>query len=276
MWLLLIPALYLGAILGGQRAILFPSFVAKTPDGFEMKRAFPQAEKISLRDGQGEAWLFLAPQNSSDKTPRPLVIYFHGNGENADTATFIVEPYLKRGVSVMIPEYPGYGRSLGQTTKDSILRDASEAYDLVVARPEVDRAHVVFHGMSLGGGVAAEMTRRKEAADLILQSTFTSVMDRAWERGVPGFLVYDRFDTKSSLEKFLKPTLILHGNQDPVIPVAHGIELAKSCPDRCVFQELTGGHNDLLYRDGRRYWQSVDRFLVKQQVLRPTPGVSDD
>lgn len=59
-----------------------------------------------------------------------------------------------RGVSFALFDYRGYGRSEGDPTEDALFSDALAIYDLVAARPTVDKQKIVAMGRSLGSGVA--------------------------------------------------------------------------------------------------------------------------
>ena len=55
-----------------------------------------------------EAWFF---PGYGKKKKKPVVIFFHGNGELIDYWPWKLEEYRKMGISVLLPEYRGYGRS---------------------------------------------------------------------------------------------------------------------------------------------------------------------
>ena len=105
----------------------------------------------------------------------------------------------------------------------------------------------VFHGRSLGGGVVGTVMLDVPSAGLILESTFTSVVDRASELYpyVPvRWLLRHRFDTSSRASGYTRPVFVIHSTADEVIPVAHGEALHRVFPSSS-FMELTGyGHNE--------------------------------
>lgn len=57
------------------------------------------------------------------------------------------------------------------------------------------------------------------------------------------------------------PALLLHGEEDSLIPLAEAVRVAKACPaDHLSFVTLPGrGHNDVLLDPG--WWQALGRFL---------------
>lgn len=241
-----------------QRKLLFPSHLVPTP------RLAAHAEVGGEQRwfGEVEAWL-LPGDGVSAATPGPLLVFAHGNGELIDHWPGMLAPYRKRGVSVLLPEYRGYGRSRGRPSEQAIVGDFERALTAVLADPRVD-GRFVFHGRSLGGGVVCALARRHPPRALILESTFTSVTDVARGMGIPGVFIHDRFENLSVVRSFSGPVLIFHGTRDRLVPVANGRTLAASNPEATlVLYEV--GHNDLPPR-GSDYWAQIDAVLRRAGV----------
>lgn len=259
--LALIYAGWCGAVYFKQDSLIFPRDMA----GKGVGRPPANVEVLTIPlsgDGAGagvvEAWLMLG-DGCSRENPGPAVIFVHGNAELIDDCVGRAQAYASRGFTVLLPEYRGYGRSAGVPSEGAIVADASAFEAMLVARPEVDPARIVYHGQSLGGGVAAQLAARKAPRALILQSTFTSVADMAWSMGVPGVLCTSPFRTDVVLRSLATPVLILHGTGDTIIPPAHARRLA----DISLHAELIlgpGGHNDFPV-DAKMYWSAIEQFL---------------
>ncbi|MEM6855867.1 MAG: alpha/beta fold hydrolase, partial [Planctomycetota bacterium] len=137
----------------GQRLLVFPGAyfpAAGSPD-------LPAGVEVWTRDtdeGGVEAWI-MPGRGATPETPGPAVVFTHGNGETISIWTGEMRWYTERGYTVLLPEYRGYGRSAGRPSQAKIVDDATYFYDRLAARPEVDADRIVFHGRSLGGGVAA-------------------------------------------------------------------------------------------------------------------------
>ncbi len=104
-------------------------------------------------------------------------------------------------------------------------------------------------GESLGTGIATKLASEQDVAGVVLQSPYTSIADRAQELYpfLPAhFLLIDRFESESRIAKLSAPLLIVHGEEDGVVPVAHGRRLlAAACePKRGIFI-AAADHNDL-------------------------------
>jgi pimeloyl-ACP methyl ester carboxylesterase len=63
-------------------------------------------------------------------------------------------------------------------------------------------------------------------------------------------LVRDRFDTFSKAPELKLPVLIIHGEEDTLIPVTMGRTLGTRFPHATVETVAGAGHNDVLERSG--------------------------
>ena len=188
-----------------------------------------QAEEV-------EAWLL--PPTAAQ--PFPVVIYLHGNGELIDDDVASLAALTEEGLGVLLVEYPGYGRSGGRPSERSITAAAVAAFDYLHGRADVDDKRIVAYGRSIGGGAACALAARRPVAALVLESTFTTVGDVVpW---VPGALLFDRFDNLAVVASGASPVLVLHGEDDQVIPYAHAESLARAAGITPV--RMPCGHND--------------------------------
>lgn len=258
-----------------QDRLIFPADVAGTPLPGEPR---PPAETLTLPiAGGGEvvAWFAPAPAIGLG-APAPMVIYCHGNAELIDFQDFVLAGYRRLGVSVLLPEYRGYGRSAGKPSQTAIVGDIVRFHDLLAGRPGVDASRIILHGHSLGGGVAAQVAVQRRPAALILQSTFTSLASFSSRYLAPSFLARHPFRTDRVLPTLDVPLLIMHGARDEIVPVAHGRRLRQLAPG-ATYMEFDCGHLDMP-GDGNRqaYWELIRRFLSENGILRESPDSSGD
>ena len=247
-----------------QRFILFPRFRAEPVPG--AGRGVPGLVPLNLEIDAGvvEGWL-LPGDGVTAERPGPAVIFAHGNAELIDYWPSEMARYRKLGVSVLLPEYRGYGRSAGSPSEAAITKDFIKFHDRLTAHPLVDRKRIVFHGRSLGGGAVCALSRHREPAAVILQSTFTSVRHVARRFLVPGFLVRDPFDNLEAVRELECPVLVVHGTKDDLVPFTHAEKLRDAARDaRLVAYEAT--HNTTP-PDWSRFWEEVERFLRSAQII---------
>ena len=245
---------YLGAALGLQRRVLYPrprpAAAPQLPAGAEQAWLGLEHHEHTV-----EAWL-LRP--AAPATAFPLIIYTHGNGELIDEWVTPFARITEAGIGVLLVEYPGYGRSGGKPTQQSITAAILAAYDFARGHPDVDADRIVAYGRSLGGAAACVLAARRPLAALVLESTFTSTADvMPWF--LPRALVLDPFDSLTVVAAGVAPTLVLHGAHDRVIPYAHAEALARAAGIAPV--RMPCGHNDC-----PRPWSVVLRFLRRHGI----------
>src|SRR5690606_34255575 len=103
------------------------------------------------KEGRVEAWL-LPGDGVSAERPGPAVVFAHGNAELIDHWPGALARYRRLGVSVVLPEYRGYGRSAGRPSESAIRDDLRALHARLSSHPMVDVTRLVYHGRSLGGG----------------------------------------------------------------------------------------------------------------------------
>lgn len=248
-----------------QRAMLFPrEYTRPLPTG----RPPPGLEQwwIDSPDGPVEVW-FLPGDRVDSAHPGPAVVFTHGNAELIDQWPHALARYRELGVSVLLPEYRGYGRSAGAPSEAAIAEDLRAVHDRLLDHPAVDAERLVYHGRSLGGGAACTRLDERPPRALILESTFTSVPAVAAGMFVPGFLIADRFENLEAVRRYDGPLLIFHGLSDRLIPVQHGRDLAAAHPNSELVLYACG-HNDLPPPNSD-YWARIESFLRRHGIVEP-------
>jgi fermentation-respiration switch protein FrsA (DUF1100 family) len=252
--------LFVAAAFFGQRRVLFPA------PRFTSDRDERLAEIVRLTSTSWTAEALFLPATAGHAGPAPLIIFTHGNGELADQWTEEFADPRSWGWAVLLLEYPGYGRSTGTPSEQSIVQVAAAAYDWARQDARVDATRIVAYGRSLGGGPAAWLAANRSPAGIILESAFTSTRPLAARFLIPGFLVRDPFDNLSALREYRGPLLVVHGRDDSIVPVAHGRALAAAVPG-AEFHELRCGHNDC-----PRPWALVRAFLLARGLTSSAAG----
>ncbi|MBT3701210.1 MAG: alpha/beta hydrolase [Alphaproteobacteria bacterium] len=237
-------ALFTAAVYLAQRRMMyFPATYLPTPQDAGLKGA----ETVTLRTADGlqlVAW-YVAAKPAADLS---TIVYFHGNAGNIAGRTFRIRQYLDAGYGVLLVEYRGYGGNPGKPTEQGLYDDGRAAMAFLEQRG-VAAADTVLFGESLGSGVAVQLATEYETSALVLEAPYTSTVDVAaeayWFLPVRS-MMKDRFDSLGKISKISAPVLVLHGEHDRTIPVAHGRKLLSAAnePRRGVFFDH-GGHNDL-------------------------------
>lgn len=224
---------------------------------------------ITAEDGSRvEAW-YQAGDGCTARDPCPAVMYFHGNGDLISSRWDNAATYLPEGVSFLAVEYRGYGSSGGSPSQKAIVADATAFHDLLVQRPEVDTSRIIYHGLSLGGGVAVALAGERPPAAMVLECTFSSMKAMAAIHHIPGWMVRHPFESEKVLASLDVPVLIFHGARDHLIPIEQGRRL-RDAARRGTFTELNCGHND--FRSDR---EAIRRFLEEQGMTGAEGDLTD-
>ena len=199
----------------------------------------------------------------SHRNPRAVVLFCHGNaGHLAHRAATLRVLHDRVGVSVMIFDYRGYGRSEGTPSEAGILADGQAARAWLARRAAVAESDIVVMGRSLGGAVAVDLAAAGGARALVLESTFSSVPDVAAARVplVPAkLLMRTRLDSAAKIGRYDGPLLQSHGDADTVVPYKLGRRLFEAANGPKRFLTLPGAdHNDPPPED---YYETLAAFL---------------
>jgi fermentation-respiration switch protein FrsA (DUF1100 family) len=199
---------------------------------------------------------------------RPTLLYFHGNGGSLGARASRIERFMREGWGVYMMTYRGYGGSTGHPTEANNVADAGLAYDGLVGEGVAPKS-IVLYGESLGSGIAVRLATEREVAGVILDAPYTSLVDvgaAAYPFLPVRALLIDRYETTRYIAKVKAPLLVLHGELDPVVPVAMGREVARLAnePKRLVvFPD--GGHSDL-YINGNGAIDAVRAWVGSLRV----------
>lgn len=245
-WLLIgLAGLYacgLAVLFVRQRAMLFPiPPVGRTaPD----QAGLPEAEEHVLTTADGEkviVWHVPA------KPGHTVVLYFPGNGDVLAGVAPRFRALTADGTGLVALSYRGYAGSSGSPSEQGLLRDAAAAYAFTTARYRP--AEIVAWGFSLGTGVAVALAAEHPVGRLILEAPYTSTADVAgaifWFVPV-SLLMRDQFHSDQRITGVTVPLLIMHGTDDPAIPIRFGERLFGLAHEPKQFVRLPGGGHDNL------------------------------
>lgn len=205
-----------------------------------------KAEDVWLELGTGEhihAWWFVHPESDG------AVLFCHGNAGNlSQWAPRMVGLQQSLKKSVLIFDYPGYGKSTGKPSEQGCYDAADAAYKWLKDHRGMAPEKIVLCGESLGGGVATELAVRRPHAALVLIRTFMSVPDVARGNMLTSSsapLMRNTFDNLKRIPQCSGPIFIAHGDRDRLIPLEHGKQLFAAAPEPKEFFLMKGcGHNE--------------------------------
>ena len=84
---------------------------------------------------------------------KPAILFFHGNAGQIATFSLQMAAYLRKGYSVMMPEYRGFASTPGEFSQENIYRDGAAAYDFL--HRQLGHSDIIIFGYSMGAAAAA-------------------------------------------------------------------------------------------------------------------------
>jgi hypothetical protein len=193
-----------------------------------------------------------------------VILFCHGNFGNMSSRVDIISDLSLLGYNVFIFDYRGYGVSSGVPNEKGLYLDVLGAYDYLKDKGFEDKDIIVF-GRSLGGAVAvflASFTR--ELRGIIIDSTFISARALGYDilgYNLPEFLVSNRFESIKRIKKINIPKLIIHSEEDDLIPFYHGEKLFEEAHEPKLFLKIRGPHNNCISESKDIYIAGIKRFL---------------
>lgn len=219
---------------------------AETPAEFglsEMKEVYIRSD-----DGLNLLAWYVPPARKDGK----IVVIFHGNCCTLAYRAVKAKSFFTKGYGVLLVEYRGYGGNPGTPNEEYFYKDARAAA-VWLNKQGYHNDHIVAYGNSLGSGVAVQFALDTGAKFLILEAPFTSAVD-VGEFLYPYIpvraILHDTYDSFSKIGKISPELLIVHGDQDEVIPIELGKKLFAAANEPKQFISIAGGKHGDLYRHG--------------------------
>ena len=215
----------------------------KLPKDFQF-RFSGNFEEIIIPAKEGDvidALNFRAPQSKG------VVLYFKGNTRSIKGWSKFRYDFTEADYDFFIFDYPGFGKSTGRPTEESIFDDTCAVYERV--REMYPEEKIVIYGRSLGSGFAVRVASLYHPKLLILDSPFYNLKELAdyysWILPLKWIL-----RLHVPLNEYIKDVkcliVIFHGNKDKIIPYRFSERLKKEFPDKIDLRTIEGGkHNDL-------------------------------
>ena len=123
-------------------------------------------------------------------------------------------------INFLLLSWRGFSGNKGEPTEQGLYQDARSAVKWLI-KQGVFEENIIIYGESLGTGVTTEIAQNKNFAGIILESPFTSMV-AAGKSKYPIFpirlLLKDRYESDKKIKNIKSPVLIMHGEQDNIVP----------------------------------------------------------
>jgi fermentation-respiration switch protein FrsA (DUF1100 family) len=222
-------------------------------------------------------WFFPAKTDS----PKGTIVQFHGNAQNLSTHFFSLIWMIDHGYNLFTFDYRGYAKSEGKPNQAGIYLDALAA--LGQAR-DFNQKHgngkFIVYGQSLGGAISLralpDWKHYAEVSLTVLDSTFGSYKDIAFDKLTSRWFLYpfsplawllvsDKYAADEVLHKITRPTLVIVGKKDTIVPPKFGkmIYQGIKTPKKWLWKLPEGQHIDAYHHAQGLYRQQFLEFIDK-------------
>jgi pimeloyl-ACP methyl ester carboxylesterase len=185
-----------------------------------------------------------APYNLSDMSADAVALLDHLGQAGAHVVGFSMGGMIAQRAAIENPERVYSLTSIASSTGNPELPPASaEAMQAFVSMPPQDRAEAIAHNCH-AWNVIGGSHYPSERYGLARQAEMA--FDRGFSRD--GFVrqvmaIVNAGDRRAELEKLHVPTLVIHGAEDPLIPLAAGEDTANTIPGAEILTLEHMGHD---------------------------------
>ena len=207
----------------------------------------------------------------------PWILFFHGNGEVVSDYDEISPFYHQKKINFVVADYRGYGASTGVPTLSDLVQDAHLIFKRV--KEELTRRNLRkdlwVMGRSLGSISALELAFHYQEAmkGLIIESGFPSVVRIMTHLGMPAQgMGLEKIDQEclERIKKIYLPTLIIHGEQDSLVPLENAKEIYQhlGTQGKKLFVIPSATHNDIMLVGFKGYFKALQEFIERTDRIK--------
>lgn len=241
-------------------------------------------------DGTRIPAFYALPKSSPPPGGYPAVMWIHGGPSSQTRANFRADTQmlLDQGLAVLLPNMrgsTGYGRAYMEADelhlREHYIKDMATGRAWLAARPEIDASRIGVMGQSYGGwavnaAIALQPELWKAAVNYYGISDFVTFYNntsayrrdhRAREYGFPGTHddLFARISPIHHVDRVQTPTLFLHGDRDPRVPMAESDAMVTAMEERqkkVKYEKFTyAGHGFIRPDHRRRVYAAVAAYF---------------
>jgi uncharacterized protein len=178
------------------------------------------------------------------------IIYFHGSDGNLEYELPTLRFLRQFPASVLMIDYPGYGRSEGPCGEQVCYQAAESAWAFTEARGFRPKQVILF-GQSLGSAIGTYLAAGRDCGGLVFQSGFASIPDMAalaFPHLPVRYFCRAKFDSVGRIAACRCPLLVLHSHADEHIPVEQALRIYARARGPKKFVDLRRPHRSMEWR----------------------------
>ena len=179
--------------------------------------------------------------------PKGAVLFIHGNSDDLRRWGGLSPIYTRLGLDFYTYDYPGFGKSSGKIKNETeLFEDAKNALELV--KKDFLPQDIIVVGYSLGTGIASHLVCTQNLPNLVLFAPYFSMESEIAQvsKIVPNFIVRYPIRTNKFLADCGANITIIHGDEDRLINIKNGRNLAKILKNGEYYEISGANHNSVI------------------------------
>jgi hypothetical protein len=246
-WLKVLLLVY---IAGGISLYFLQDFILFHPVSLkrEHKYDFPEKHRDINFPVDENSNLNIIQFFSTDTVTKGVVLYFHGNKKNISRYAKYPPYFTRHGYEVWMIDYPGYGKSTGRFSEQTLYDWAAHFYRF--ARSRFAAGSIIIYGKSMGTGIAAQLASQQSCRRLILETPyydFPSVVKHYMPIYPVHSMLHYEIPTYRFIQRVKAPVTIFQGTKDRVITYRNAKRLKNFLKSEDEFITIAGGKHNNLY-----------------------------
>lgn len=200
-------------------------------------------------------------------TKNETVYYFHGNGWPLPYFYSEIKYIHDLWYSVFAFDYPWYGKSTWMPEIEKVWEFSKDFFEYIKKEKNIQNEHLIIWWYSVGTAVAVDFASKNDFSKIVLVSPFASRYDmwKRWFFNIPPqklFFMENSYITSEEVKKFSKPALIIHGNNDFIVPFSQGKQVFENYAWEKSFIEIDDfWHNGIIDEYGEILKNTFSTFL---------------
>lgn len=188
-------------------------------------------------------------------TPKYTILFSHGNAVDiGQMSSFYYGLGSRLDCNIFTYDYSGYGASGSTPTEKNLYCDIQAAWNALRIRYGISPSNIILYGQSIGTVPTVDLASKYDCAGVVLHAPLMSGMRVAFNTSRTWCC--DAFPTIDKINRISSLVLVIHGTDDEVIEISHGIALHEKCQKPVDPLWVEGaGHNDV-----EIYSQYVERL----------------
>jgi hypothetical protein len=195
-----------------------------------------QHEEVYIANENGvNLRLWMIPATGGKQT----VLLCMGNQGNISTHLAYARLLVDGGFNVLMFDYQGFGKSTGDASVLTLYSDTCRVAEFLISEKKLVPADIGCFGVSLGSALAVSVAAKYQFGAVAIEDTLLpkKMLDQAAQYlpndfaskialGTVRNVILPQVDPLTTAKKLNCPILIMHGENDPLLPPAGSIELA--------------------------------------------------